>query len=136
MRDGETTRPVDCPMAQTFITDRFTAKAIGYSIGFVILWAVLAAIQPSTTYHLAPLLVAVIVPVVYRMQGRSRSTGIWLALAGVGWAVTATSLLAVSGLLEGPSLLPFGGAFLESLVAAGAGGAVGLVAAVWPSEKT
>lgn len=115
LRDGETTRPVDCPMAQTFIADRFTAKAIGYSIGFVVLWAVLAAIQPSTTYHLAPLLVAVIVPFVYRMQdGRSRSTGIWLALAGVGLAVTATSLLAVSGLLEGPSLLPFGGGLSSS----------------------
>ena len=124
-------------MAQTFIADRFTAKAIEYSIGFVGLWAVLAAIQPSTAYHLAPLLVAVIVPVVYRMQdGRSRSTGLWLTLAGVGLAVTDTSLLAVSGLLEGPSLLPLGGAFIGSLVAVGAGGAVGLVAAVWPSEKT
>ncbi len=124
-------------MAQTLTADRFTAKAIGYSIGFVVLWAVLAAIQPSTTYHLAPLLVAVILPVVYRMQdGRSRSTGIWRALAGVGLAVAATSLLAVAGLLEGPSLLPFGGAFIESLVGAGAGGAVGLVVSVWPSEKT
>jgi hypothetical protein len=55
-----------------------------------------------------------------------------LAAAGVGIAVVTTVLLESAGLLEGPSLLPFGGAVDESLLGAVAGGTIGLVVAAWP----
>lgn len=120
-------------MTQTSTVDRLVVRAIGYAVGFAVLWAVLAAIRPSTTYHLAPLLVSLIPSVVYRTQGgRSRSVGVWLAIAGWGMAVAVTALLAVAGLLDGPSLLPFGDGIVESLVGATAGGAVGLALVLWP----
>lgn len=120
-------------MAPPVAGNRPLFKAIGYSLGFALLWAVLAVVRPSTTFHLAPLLVAAAVPTVYRMQGgRSRPVALRLAAAGVGIAVVITFVLGVAGLLDGPSLLPFGGAVDESLLGAAVGGALGLVVAGWP----
>ena len=120
-------------MAQAFLMNSLVTRAIGYSLALATLWAVLAAMRPSTTYHLAPLLVSVTAPAFYRMLGgRSRSTGTWLAIAGLGIAATMTALLGVVGLLAGPSLLPFGDGIVESLVGSAAGGAVGVLVAMWP----
>ena len=52
----------------------------------------------------------------------------------MGFAVVVSVLLAVAGLLDGPSLLPFGGAFVESLVGAAAGGVFGVAVAGWPQR--
>ena len=120
-------------MAQPAAADRPTTKAIGYSLGFAVLWAVLALVRPETTYHLAPPLVALAATLVYRLHGgRSRLTGLRLAAAGIGIAIAVTVLLAAVGSLDGPSLLPFGDAVLESLLGATAGGAIGVATAFWP----
>ncbi|MDH3259805.1 MAG: hypothetical protein OEM81_04950 [Acidimicrobiia bacterium] len=106
-------------MAQLAKRNRITANAVGYPLGFVLLWAVLAMARSGTTFHLAPPLVALAAPLVYRIQGgTSRSTGVLLASVGAGLAVISTSLLMVAGFLSGPSLLPFGDAFVESVVGA------------------
>jgi len=123
-------------MTQLVTRDRISTKAIGYSLGFALLWGVMAVARPGTTFHLAPFLVALAVPFVYRIQGGTiRSTGIRLVVVGMGLAAVAAAVLAVVGLLQGPSLLPFGGALVESLVAAAAGGVVGIILAAWPYES-
>lgn len=100
-------------------------KIIG-SLLFAGLWAVVAAFQPTSTFHLAPLIVAA-----WPAIGERRLEGaVLLALAGSVIAGIATGLLFVAGLLQGPSLLPWGGAGLESLFAAAVGMFIGVVPAV------
>ena len=97
------------------------------------LWALLAFRSPTTTYHLAPLLIAAAVPFAYRNAG-GKSTRVLFGiavLAGLGTFALA-GLLAAGGALAGPSLLSNGGAMLESAVAAAAGTVVGFAAALLP----
>lgn len=97
-----------------------------------VIWLSAATIRPETTYHLAPLLVAGAVPLL-SMPGASAPASRAVAaaaLGGAGLALGSTGVLAGLGNLEGPSLLPFGGAAAESILfslvgsIAGFGGAV------------
>lgn len=99
-----------------------SARSLTGAVSFAVLWAVVAAIRPTTTFHLAPLIVAVWPGVAARHLER----GAWLALAGGIIAVAATGVLSFADLLEGPSLLPWGDATAESLLAAAAGTILGL----------
>ncbi len=90
------------------------------------LWVVLASISPTTTYHLAPLIVAAWPPIADRSDRRPLP----MAMAGFTIAVALTTLLALGGALQGASLLPWGNAAFESFAAAVVGGAVGYLVAL------
>jgi hypothetical protein len=92
-------------------------------IAFAALWAVLAIVTTGVTFHLAPAIVAGSGALVSR-----RRSALW-AGAGFGLAALVTVALSAGGHLEGPSLLPVGGAALESMVVAAAGAVFGVVAA-------
>lgn len=112
--------------------DRRTAMLIGG--GLAILWVVLTAISDGITYHLAPFLVAGIPAFSYLFDSPSPTAarGIAVVGGGVALALAITAALAITGNLSGPSLLPAGGAALESVVFALVGGliasAVGVLA--------
>ena len=103
-------------------------RAALYGIGLTALWMVLAWLNRGTVYHLAPLLVAAVVPVglVLSETPGTRSTALGATGLGTGLALAATLVLAVAGRLEGGSLLPSGGAVTEAVVLSLAGGVVGL----------
>lgn len=107
------------------------SAGVGYAAGLAALWLILAVISPGTTYHLAPLLVAATPPVaeVTKNPGESASPGRATAVGG-GLALLVALLLWIAGALEGPSLLPLGGAVLESVVFAVAGAIGGWLAAL------
>lgn len=120
-------------MEHTQTRSRTSATAIKISLGLALLWAVLAAVRPGTTFHLAPLLVAGAVPWLQRVEDRpARPVAFRLAVVGIGIAAGASVLLAIAGWLEGPTLLPFGGALEESLVGAIIGGLAGLAVVTGP----
>jgi hypothetical protein len=96
------------------------------AVAFGSLWAVLASISPTTTYHLAPLIVAAWPPI----ADRSGRKPLPMAVAGFAIAVALTALLALAGALEGGSLMPWGDAAAESFAAAAVGGAVGYLVAL------
>jgi hypothetical protein len=81
------------------------------------LWALLAAINPTTTYRLAPLLVP-LVPLGMTLQERSVSTPVvrTSTLAPGAISLALAGGLSAAGWLSGPSLLPSGGAALEAIV--------------------
>ena len=107
------------------------SKGLLYGLGLAVLWAVLAGISPTTTYHLAPLIVAGAPAIVGSLQGNPSMVRIWLnAAVGMALALTVTGILSASGVLDLPSLLPTGGAVMESVAFAVAGGVVGLVGAL------
>ena len=92
------------------------------------IWMALAVWQPTTTWHLAPLLV-VLAP---RWTAASRDhaqRGLWL-VTGIAMALITTGGLLAARLLRGPALIgPHPG--IEALVAITAGAVVAL--AVLPS---
>ena len=93
------------------------------TVAFTLLWVTAASISPETTYHLAPLIVAA-TPAVTGRSHRFAS-----AVAGTVFATGVATYLAATGRLAGPSLLPFGGALVESMLGAIVGGATGLALA-------
>ena len=91
-------------------------------------WVMLAWLH-DTDYHFAPLLVAALVPLGVALAGEPPPFSRRLAGAAVGAVLTlaATAALALSGHLDGPSLLPAGGAAAEAVAFSLAGAVIGLV---------
>jgi len=96
------------------------------SLAFTVIWIAAAAIRPTTTFHLAPLIVVAWPALTERELGKALP----MTLAAVAIASVTTGLLFISGWLNGPSLLPWGGATFESVVAIVIGTAVGLTPSV------
>lgn len=119
-------------MAVNTRTSTFFPRGTLYGLGLAVLWVVLALASPTTTYHLAPLLVAGTPTVADSLEGEGPKVRlVSLAALGLILALAATGILAILGSLEGPSLLPIGGAALESAVFALVGSLAGIfVAAV------
>lgn len=93
------------------------------ALAFAVLWTVVAIFNENVTYHLAPVIVAA-APALPSRRRRG-----WWSLAGLGLATGVTLGLCTLGHLSGPSLLPVGGALLESVVGAVAGSAIGFALA-------
>lgn len=104
--------------------DVSSRRIVGSAL-FAVSWIALAVFRPTTTYHLAPLIVAAWPAVGERTMERA----ITLSIVGFAVASATTGLLSVTGSLQGPSLLPWGGPALESLVSAAAGMVIGVVPA-------
>lgn len=92
------------------------------AILFALLWVAIVIARPTTTFHLAPLIVAMW-PGVTESESRRAAT-----LSAIGFVIAAGTTLALSaaGLLRGPTLLPWGGPAVESLLATAIGGVIGL----------
>lgn len=103
-----------------------TVRALALSSGLAVLWAVLASVQPTTTFHLAPALIPLAVTFVMAERTPAPRTLIGHILAAGLLAVAVSIALDMAGRLQGPSLLPMGGALMESVVAAGAGVVIAL----------
>lgn len=102
-----------------------SARRLIGAVLFAGLWIVAAGIRPSSTFHLAPLIVAAWPALGERDPRRAHP----ISLLGAVLAAATTALLFSLGWLSGPSLLPWGGAGLESLLAGAAGALIGVVAA-------
>ena len=96
-----------------------------WAVGLAVIWVLLSVLQATTTWHLAPVLIAGVWPWMtardLRAAGGSGAVG--LILAGVGaFAVSAAATAALSraDLLRGPTILGFPSPTVESLVLAGA----------------
>ena len=106
-----------------FVPTAVSARSWILSAGFAVVWTVAAAITPDVTYHLAPVIVAA-APV----ASRDRLPSSWPLFTFAFTAAVALGL-ALLDLLQGPSLLPVGGALFESVVGALAGAGIGAVLA-------
>jgi hypothetical protein len=121
----------DAPQPKNYLT---------YASGILaVAWAGLAWINPESTYHLFPLVVAGALPVAYRAGGRpqlSWTAGLGAAVGGLVNVGLITLLLTARDKLEGPSLLSFGDAAVEAIVFGIVGGLAGAVFAVKWTERT
>ena len=83
------------------------------------LWVVLAWINPDTTYHLAPVLVAASFPIGHRLRVGHHLNPVQAVATFVGAGLNvgvATGILAWADKLRGPSLLSSGGAVMEAVI--------------------
>ncbi len=105
---------------------------------FVTLWIVLALTSPTRTLHLAPVILGTWPLLGSMVEDPSIAWRKRFGLSAVGAliGVATTTVLALTGGLEGPSLLPVGGAALEAYVFSVLGGTAALaLAAVWREQK-
>jgi hypothetical protein len=116
-------------MTATIKNSTATRTPLLIGAGLAALWLALGLVSNGTTYHLAPLLVAAIPATLAALDGPGLVPGRLIGLVGLGavGALAATALLSATGNLDGPSLLPFGGAAVESVVFAGLGALTALV---------
>lgn len=89
---------------------------------FAVIWVVVAIARPTTTFHLAPLIVAIWPS--FTSGGRRK---VFYSTTGFLVAALSTLALSATGILQGPTLLPWGGPAVESVLAAGAGALFGLL---------
>ncbi|MCI0543333.1 MAG: hypothetical protein L0Z49_02665 [Actinobacteria bacterium] len=102
-----------------------TARRLIGAALFAGVWILAAGIRPGSTFHLAPLIVAAWPALGEQDLHRAIS----MSFFGAVLASATTALLFSLGWLDGPSLLPWGGAGLESLLAGAAGALIGVIPA-------
>lgn len=103
-------------------------RATLHGVALTAVWVVLAWLNDAT-FHFAPLLVGAVVPLGVALAGDPPPFSRRLAGAAAGalLALAATAALATTGHLDGPSLLPAGGAAAEAVAFSLAGAVIGLV---------
>ncbi|MCY7412525.1 MAG: hypothetical protein LH471_05740 [Salinibacterium sp.] len=118
---------------------KFPPVLIGafWSLGFAILWTTLAAFNPTTNYHLSPLITALAAPLAARLvdSGRLR----WpLAITTVGLGVTIAVAAAImidgAGWAPGPSFSADVSPRAELVAVILIGAVIGTVIAIAPSQ--
>ena len=109
-------------------------RALIWSVALAALWVVVALIRPTSTFHLAPFLIAAAPPVLFTMDGDSPTnwaTVLRLAAGGMAIALAATLLVAVFGAMQGPAFEWFSGPLVEAVAFTATGTAVGIGFAWW-----
>ncbi len=117
---------------------RAAQKAGLFTLGLAALWILVAWARPATTFHLAPLFVAGLLPYGYATIAKARPPRRFTAVLATAATIAAlgtTGILAAADKLQGPSLLPAGGAVLEAVVFSLAGAALGLLAMLSADDR-
>lgn len=109
-------------------------RALVWSFALAGLWIIVALIRPTSTFHLAPFLIAAAPPVLFALDGSNRTdwtTMFRLAGGGITFALAATLAVSVLGAMQGPAFEVFSGPFVEAVVFAVVGTVVGIGFAWW-----
>ena len=101
--------------------------AVGIALAIALGWTLLALRSPTTTYHLAPVLVTIAPIWIIRRQGNARGKhAIQYIVIGAAIAALTTVVLSASGNLRGPTLTGSRGAAAEAMLATGLGATLAL----------
>lgn len=103
-------------------------QPVAATLGFALLWALLAARTPTTTYHLAPLLVAGAAAMTSRLLLRAPvrpRVALARSVLGLAVALGVTAALAGLGLFAGPDLTGGTAAVAEAVLLAVLGAGLG-----------
>ncbi|MDK3257366.1 hypothetical protein [Blastococcus capsensis] len=97
-----------------------------WTLAVGLVWVTLAAWRPTTTWHLAPALLAGVAPWVVAQDARAGDRRavrrvVGAAVTGLVVSVLVTWVLASAGLLRGPTIPGFADPLVESSILAGAG---------------
>ncbi len=109
-----------------------SAPGLLWTAAIVVVWVLLAWWRPTTTWHLAPVLLAAAWPWMAGQDARGGDRRAVARIAGAGVAAVAVTVLATlglsgAGLLRGPALGGFADVVTESLVLGALAGALAVV---------
>jgi hypothetical protein len=105
------------------------------SLGVAILWTTLAALKPTTNYHLSPLISVLAAPMVARLTNSRRLRWpIAITTAGIGVMITVATAIIIhaAGWALGPSFSPRVPPLVELIAVIVVGALVGAAVAVAP----
>ncbi len=110
-------------------TRKILSPGLIWTLVVAVVWAVLAAWRPTTTWHFAPLILAAAWPWVVGQDTSSRdpSTRRRIMLSGssgLGAALALTAVLASAGRLDGPTWTGSGSPVVEALLLSVGGAAI------------
>jgi len=109
-------------------------RALVWSVALSGLWVVVALMRPTSTFHLAPFLVAAAPPVLFALDDNNRTdwtTMFRLAGGGTAFALAATLAVSVLGAMQGPAFEVYSGPLVEAVVFTAVGSVVGIGFAWW-----
>ena len=119
----------------TIIMLAFIVGTLGVVLNTPIMfWVGVALIRPTSTFHLAPLLIAAAAPVLFTLDGDNRAewaTVLRLAAGGIALALAATFAVSVLGAMQGPPFEGFSGPLIEAVVLTAVGAGVGIGFVWW-----
>lgn len=98
------------------------------------LWVVVALMRPTSTFHLAPFLIAAAPPVLFTLDSDHRADWtavLLLSVVGMALALAATLAVSILGAMHGPSFEGFSGPVVEAVVFTVIGTVVGISFAWW-----
>ncbi len=129
---GRSSGEVDRALRSTPTARRSTLTAVGWTVLVALVWVLLAAWRPSTTWHLAPVLLGGAAPWVVGqdLRGGDRSAiprVVAAAVAGAAVSALVTWALWSGGLLAGPTVLGFPGPAIEAFTFAGVASVLALL---------
>ena len=120
----------------TYEIHKRTHEGLLAGLGLAAVWVLAAALRPTSTFHLAPILIAGIVPLLGKKVGLRHRAVTVAGFVGLSIVAASSVILALFDLLRGPSLLPFGDAFVEAIVfAAGTAVVAGTIARLTPAAS-
>jgi hypothetical protein len=129
IRAYRTPMPSRPDMIALFPTRPDLRRAIAWGVALAGLWLVVAPAQPTTTFHLAPLLVSAAPPILLVIDDQStidRRDATRAAIGGGAIALAATMTIAAIGGMQGPSFAALGSPPVEAVVFTFLGTAIGL----------
>ena len=95
---------------------------------FGAIWVLVAWSRPENSYFMFPILIAASVPASYRLiAGRALPIGmaVGASIAGLFNVFLLAAMLAIGGKLDGPTMLPAGGAVVDAIALGGVGAVAG-----------
>ena len=101
------------------------------------LWVVVALIRPTSTFHLAPFLIAGAPPVLFGLDGPDRSDRtpvMRIGAAALVLAVATLGVVAAIGAMQGPSFEAFPSPLIEAAVFSAIGSVTGVGFALWKAR--
>jgi len=121
-------------MTTQALTRQDLRRALVWGFALAVLWVVVALIWPTSTFHLAPFLIAAAPPTLFALDENNRTdwtTIFRLAGGGIAFALAATLVVSALGAMQGPAFEVFSGPFVEAAVFAVVGTVAGVGFAWW-----
>lgn len=110
-------------------TTRFPSQGLLWTLVVAAVWALLVVWRPTTTWHLAPLILAAAWPWVVGQDtssgdASSRRRILLAGIRGLGAALAITGVLSAAGRLDGPTWTGSGTTLVEALLLSAGGAAI------------
>ncbi|MEN8233499.1 MAG: hypothetical protein ABFR89_01070 [Actinomycetota bacterium] len=124
-------------MTTQTITSPDVRRALVWGALLAALWVVVAVLRPTTTFHLAPLLIAGAPPVLLVLDegvSASRRAVMGASALGTALALGTAAAVALAGLMRGPAYQAFSGPFGEAVAFTALGAIAGIGFAWWQTR--